>query len=102
MIGRLRFTLAHELGHWFIHQEIYTGTGESAAMMKIPVKSLETNAVIEHQANRLATFLLMPAGQVKIAFHRTRYEDNPTALLAKLFCVSRKAMGIRLQELRMV
>ena len=29
--GRLRFTAAHELAHWLIHQELYSGTGDTAA-----------------------------------------------------------------------
>ena len=30
--SRLRFTCAHELAHWLIHQELYRGSGEAAAM----------------------------------------------------------------------
>lgn len=37
--GRLRFTCAHELAHWLLHKRLYSGTGESAAMMT------ETNIV---------------------------------------------------------
>ena len=101
MAGRLRFTLAHELSHWLIHQEIYTGTGENAAMTKKPLKSSEANAAIERQADRLACFLLMPAGQVKMAFHRSRSLADPATSLAQLFEVSRQAMDIRLRDLRL-
>ena len=37
--GRLRFTCAHELAHWLLHKRLYSGTGESAAMMT------ETNTI---------------------------------------------------------
>lgn len=32
LLGRLRFTCAHELGHWVLHQKLYSGTGDVAAM----------------------------------------------------------------------
>ena len=37
--GRHRFTAAHELAHWLIHQELYSGTGDTAAMLKHLKKS---------------------------------------------------------------
>ena len=30
--GRLRFTCAHELGHWLLHKKQFSGTGENAAL----------------------------------------------------------------------
>ena len=30
--GRLRFTLAHELAHYIIHKQIFSGTGVAAAL----------------------------------------------------------------------
>lgn len=30
-IGRLRFTCAHELAHWVLHKNLYSGTGNIAA-----------------------------------------------------------------------
>ena len=47
--GRLRFTCAHELAHWLLHKRLYSGTGESAAMMT------ETNIVrTQNSACRLS------------------------------------------------
>ena len=100
-IGRLRFTMAHELAHWLIHQEIYTGSGENAAMTSKPAKSSDADAAIERQADRLACFLLMPAGQVKTAFYHHHNHTDPAAVMANLFGVSRQAMDIRLRELRL-
>ena len=34
LLGRLRFTCAHELGHWVLHQKLYSGTGDVAAYDK--------------------------------------------------------------------
>ena len=31
LLGRLRFTCAHELSHWVLHQKLYSGTGDVAA-----------------------------------------------------------------------
>ncbi|MDR0818588.1 MAG: ImmA/IrrE family metallo-endopeptidase [Oscillospiraceae bacterium] len=100
--GRLRFTLAHELSHWLIHQNIYAGSGMPAAMTKNAVKSSDEGATIERQADTLSSFLLMPAGQVKMAFHRARPTADSAAALADMFGVSKQAMQIRLKEMRLV
>ena len=44
--GRLRFTAAHELAHWLIHQELYSGTGDTAAMAKSISKSSDADKYI--------------------------------------------------------
>ena len=35
LLGRLRFTCAHELGHWVLHQKLYSGTGDVAAYVEL-------------------------------------------------------------------
>jgi len=88
--------LAHELGHWIVHPEIYFGEGVAAASS---VKtSMEENPVIERQADILASAFLMPCGPVKRAFHNARGYEDPTAPLASLFQVSKQAMGIFLRD----
>ena len=62
--GRHRFTAAHELAHWLIHQELYSGTGDAAAMLKSLSKSSEADRRIELQADMLASALLLPISQV--------------------------------------
>ena len=94
--GRFRYTCAHELSHWVIHKEYYMRLGETAAM----TKSSEADDTVEKQANRLASYILMPKGTVKKAFHRTRgTTSEKTSLLAELFKVSHQAMRIRLTEI---
>ncbi|MCL2566406.1 MAG: ImmA/IrrE family metallo-endopeptidase [Defluviitaleaceae bacterium] len=97
--GRLRFTCAHEIAHWLLHQDIYLGTGQAAALGN-PKKSSEENPIVERQANQLATLLLMPKVQVKKALYSVRSKTitDPTATLAELFEVSKQAIGIYLQE----
>jgi hypothetical protein len=98
--GRLRFTCAHEIAHWLLHKEVYTGTGQAAALVNSQ-KSSEENPAIERQANQLATALLMPTAQVKKAFYNFQSEHDPAVTLAVLFGVSKQAMGIFLREHRL-
>ena len=51
--GRLRFTCAHELAHWLLHKRLYSGTGESAAMMTGTNIVRTQNSALEMQANLL-------------------------------------------------
>ena len=95
--GRHRFTAAHELAHWLIHQELYSGTGDAAAMLKSLSKSSEADRRIELQADMLASALLLPISQVKKAFYRTSGEDR-VSQLATQFGVSNQAMEIRLRN----
>ena len=97
--GRYRFTLAHELAHWILHKELFTGTNAAASHCA----SESNDDLIEWQANYLAQAILMPAGQVKRGFYPLRMQGkNTTAivgLLATTFGVSKQAMEIRLDDL---
>lgn len=95
--SRLRFTCAHELAHWLIHQELYSGSGETAAMVNNISKSSDTDRCIERQADILAGALLMPIGKVKQAFYRISGETG-IEVLAKEFGVSKESMKIRLKK----
>ena len=95
--GRHRFTAAHELAHWLIHQELYSGSGDTAAMLKNLKKSSEVDRKIEYQADMLASALLLPINQVKKAFYRTSGESRVSQLALK-FGVSKQAMEIRLKN----
>ena len=86
-----------------IDKNYFTQLGETAAMTKKSIRSSETDAAIERQADRLACFILMPKGTVKKAFYRTcANTSDVVADLAELFAVSRQAMGIRLKEMRLI
>ena len=95
--GRLRFTAAHELAHWLIHQELYSGTGDTAAMAKSISKSSDADKYIERQADMLGSALLLPMCQVKKAFYRLSGDDR-VLQLATQFGVSKQAMEIRLRN----
>ena len=92
--GRLRFTCAHELAHWVLHKGLYTGTGESAALL---AETSENN--MEVQANMLGSAILMPIAQIKRCFYQLRRGRQNGPLIddmAGVFQVSRQAMRIRL------
>jgi Zn-dependent peptidase ImmA (M78 family) len=95
--GRLRFSCAHEIGHWLRHKSFFAGTGRAAAMGD-PRKSKAEFPAAERDANMMAAALLMPRAQVKKAFHRIRGVHDPAGELASLFGVSHKAMEIFMQE----
>lgn len=96
-ITRQRYTIAHELGHYFLHApdadvidtdlNLFRGGPDSEDH---PSKRRQ-----EIQANMFAAALLMPAEFVKDEFSNTRN----VAELAKVFAVSQEAMGIRLAAL---
>ena len=71
LLGRLRFTCAHELGHWVLHQKLYSGTGDVAAY-EGKTSLDESHGLVEWQADALATALLMPLPQIKRSFYRLR------------------------------
>ena len=99
--GRLRFTCAHELGHWLLHKRLYSGTGESAAMMTETNIVRTQNSALEMQANLLGSILLMPLPQVKRCFYQLqsgRDRQQLVADMAGIFQVSKQAMRIRLEN----
>jgi Zn-dependent peptidase ImmA (M78 family) len=99
--GRFRYTCAHELAHWVLHKGFFTQIGENAAMTTA-VRSSETDKNIEWQADRLGSYILMPKGVTKQAFYRNRNCGSVPDTLAALFGVSRQAMKIRLEEMRLL
>lgn len=98
--GRLRFTCAHELAHWVLHKGLYTGTGESAALL---AEASENN--MEVQANMLGSAILMPIAQIKRCFYQLRRGRQTRQIIddmAGVFQVSRQAMRIRLTNHRLL
>lgn len=87
--GRRRFTIAHELGHWYLHMDV---DSEQVEQFCRP-SDLNTKAHIEGQANAFAAALLMPSTLLKEQAHTCRMN---IPLLAKRFDVSVPAMRVRL------
>lgn len=89
--GRLRdnFTIAHELGHYFLH----TGTPEGSQPGQF---GRYGDTLRERQANRFAAALLMP--QARFRELATRFNRN-IPVLAGCFKVSPRAAEVRLESL---
>ena len=112
--GRFRFTCAHELAHWVIDRQYFKQLGEKAAAMtsetakdmsRKTLKSSNTNDIIERQANRMASRILMPKCTLKNEFYRVSSDrlifDN-VGYLANQYSVSKEAMKIRLKEMGLI
>lgn len=112
---RKRFTIAHELGHFFLHQnhEVFVDTKDNFSVQfrrKTSVYDLK-----ESEANSFAAELLMPEelimksfGKLYEAFKDSAKKLEPrhiriiTEHLAEAFEVSKEAMRIRLENLKLV
>ncbi|EHQ08327.1 ImmA/IrrE family metallo-endopeptidase [Leptonema illini] len=82
---RDRFTVAHELGHYFLHAEC-----------KGPFKAERYGTGrTEWEANWFASAFLMPAERVAEEFEK----NTSISDLADIFCVSPSAMEVRLKRL---
>ncbi len=93
---RKRFTIAHELGHHFLH---LLSDGDFVDTQVDLFRDAEAGESapksVEVQANQFAAALLMPETLVRQAFEKTQSLPE----LARLFNVSEEAMAIRLGRL---
>ena len=97
-LTRKRFTIAHELGHFFLedfqtNQEEITRTEDIFFRFPPETPSDKTREV---KANYFAACLLMPSFLIKEFWEITRRDLQR---MADFFLVSELAMGIRLEEL---
>jgi len=89
---RKNFTIAHELGHFKLHEDVKTDV-----FFRYQVKQLMSPVADEHesQANWFAASLLMPEKPLKKL--RKTFKDVST--LSQIFGVSKSAMRYRLKNL---
>ncbi len=103
---RQNFTVAHELGHYFLHQDIIKNNEN---LLVDEESSLDGNNIlfrmdavqssrVETEANNFAAALIMPAYLVKDAWMTLKNVDG----CAKIFNVSVIAMSIRLERLGLI
>lgn len=70
--NRVRFSMAHEIGHLILHQELYTSFGIESVedFYNLTERSNSEYGIIEGHANRFANFLLVPRNKLEIEKER--------------------------------
>lgn len=131
MEGRFNFTLAHEAGHWVMHAHQIADIPEQATLFDISTapsivcRSSQRKDSMEWQADRFASYLLMPEDRIMnfwreirgglnqyMAFEeieaikaQSEYSIPVTQVakdMAEHFRVSGQAMQIRLEGLKLI
>lgn len=102
--NRQRFTIAHELGHFLLHEmDVHVDKGFRVIMRDS--KSSTATDRKEIEANRFAAELLMPESFLKQDarhFLRDVEDEGGLSALAKRYRVSTQAMAIRLASLHLI
>lgn len=100
-LGRMNFTFAHELGHWFLHQNLVQEKlpGFEDEILICRDTNIKTDNR-ERQADIFATYLLMPERFVteQLRSFATPLNDYDLKRIANIFQVSKQAMEIRLVD----
>jgi Zn-dependent peptidase ImmA (M78 family) len=99
-INRQRFTIAHELGHYFFHEGLEQHVDQDLRVAWRNADSSKAVNWVEIQANRFAAELLMPTSFLHEDLDELQSIDKRVvALLVKKYVVSPDAMKIRLSQL---
>lgn len=100
-LGRRNFTIAHELGHWFLHKDLaqeklFGVEGKVIICRGLNIKTDNR----ERQADIFATHLLMPERFVReqLKSFAPELSEYDLKRMANIFQVSKQAMKIRLVD----
>jgi Zn-dependent peptidase ImmA (M78 family) len=97
---RQRFTIAHELGHFLLHEGIINHVDRSYRVNFRSAESSRATNVDEIEANYFAASILMPKHMLDgLSAEEALDNDSQVANLAKQFQVSRLAMSLRLANI---
>lgn len=100
--NEMRFTIAHELGHYYLNHL----KGENNQIVEFHRDSKNDVDIIEKEASRFASALLMDADTVKMNFNILKGANSSlefiVSILAKFFAVTESDMKNRLHELELV
>lgn len=88
---RQTFTMAHELGHWLLHKELFLDDPDSYPVLP-RFANPDSKNPLEKEANKFAACLLVPSRLLRPV------REAPPATLAKIFGVSRLMMEYRLKN----
>lgn len=96
---RKRFTLAHELGHFFLgHNTSQIEFRQNIDALTLAILGYYPYDDYEQEANEFAGELLMPEEEVKQLYNLVK----DTNKLSKIFGVSYQAMNVRLTRLGLI
>ena len=97
---RQRFTIAHEFGHYLLHEGLESHVDRDYRIAFRDKTSSDASSVIEMEANFFAANLLMPEEFLqKDGGEDAIDHDEEVAKLAKRYKVSRHAMSLRLTNI---
>lgn len=100
--NRQRFTVAHELGHFVLHDGAKYVDRSMTTLQFRNAQSSTGTEIEEREANQFAAALLMPAEWVRREFKKHPFDlgdDEALTGLCKRFRVSSQAMSFRLVNL---
>ena len=98
-INRQRFTIAHELGHYFFHEGLEEHVDQNFRIAWRNSDSSKAINWLEVEANRFPAALLIPTRFLQSDLDTLQTLDARTLLLlAKRYIVSPEAMKIRLSQ----
>ncbi|MCK4892186.1 MAG: ImmA/IrrE family metallo-endopeptidase [Candidatus Pacebacteria bacterium] len=98
--NRIYFTIAHELGHYFLHKDelrknMIVDDDETQKLFRIDGSLSDEK---EREANHFAASLIMPKNEVEKTWNTLKDVDE----CAEIFSVSKDAMSIRLANLKLI
>ena len=88
---RQAFTMAHELGHWILHRDIFAKDPDNYTVLPRFTQPNQGDPM-EKEANKFAATLLVPLRLLRPVRHA------PVSQLASIFGVSRTMMEYRLKN----
>lgn len=86
--NRKKFTVAHELAHWILHQDEIRTDPEKAVLLRMAIGA--NTDPLEQEANAFAAELLVP-----MDYFQSVEDDKTVSELAELFQVSTEVIGYR-------
>jgi Zn-dependent peptidase ImmA (M78 family) len=87
------FTIAHELGHWMLHRDIFLAHPDRYPVLP-RFQNVDAHSPMEKEANCFAANLLVPARLLRPVM------SAPVSSLASIFRVSRTMMEFRVNNVR--
>lgn len=91
-VDRQSFTIAHELGHWMLHKDIFINEPDRYPVLP-RFSSPNREDPLEKEANKFAACLLVPERLLRPV------KDVPISELARIFGVSRTMMEFRIKNI---